>query len=437
MCSLRYFRRLIRANSRSNDLRPIKSQKPMPEKSVTVSPVKEPVIKNTLQVRIESSKGRLVAPRPLNSVNKEAVDCTKNDDARVDVPEPTAANRFTRSLENKQVEAIKTPATQCLPKSPARRLELPKSEVKTTPPTKLLDESVQTETPSVQPVKQESKEPVKTEVTAPKPVIQEKKASLDVSEIKNGDRVILTYPVNNCTVFIRAASQHADYCEVLEKVAEAAKTAPALSKLPSRHDMVIAPYEGEYFRGLVVSAPNEDNISIGFIDFGNQSIVPCNALKKIPEDLENAKRFTTKVILKNVSKDKRTDAVDLLSRYADLHELIVKFDPNAYIKDVEVELFDSKTNKSLNEEVIQFVNAKNKANTVSPEVKQDKQEKQEMQEKQEKQVKQVTAPKENQMFTEEVSVFKLEVEDISLIPSVALFYFLLLCQLMQVLCFRS
>lgn len=141
------------------------------------------------------------------------------------------------------------------------------------------------------------------------------------------------------------------YNDEFVKTVKAAMKADKLID-PEKHDLVLAPFEKDYYRAIVLSSL-ENEVKVAFIDYGNVVGVPKSDIKILPNELTQYRRHAMRVMLKfscDIDEDDSALLLDQLSRWI-YHEFKVNSDNNGEIfKDNSITLlFPGETVKSLNE----------------------------------------------------------------------------------------
>lgn len=178
---------------------------------------------------------------------------------------------------------------------------------------------------------------------------------LITATIPNNSEVFITHVRSHRTVYIRSALTNDDYMKLITEVEEASKTQPRLTVFPGKNDVVMAPFDGIYYRGMVISGDKASGIvKIGFIDFGNSEEVPFSHLKSLPENLQKYGRLVVQVALKDIHDDYESNEKENMCKH--LNELCneavglkVKSDNAEITAKDSVELFDLITNQSISE----------------------------------------------------------------------------------------
>lgn len=119
-----------------------------------------------------------------------------------------------------------------------------------------------------------------------------------------GKTVKITYVVNHRMLFVRPADdkQEVAFVKLLNDTVKCAIDAKTYTSLPSVSSLVLAKFD-YYQRALVLKHLNDTEVAVAFIDFGNIEIRKFSELKIMPTDLQNRKRFATKIQLKNINED--------------------------------------------------------------------------------------------------------------------------------------
>lgn len=156
------------------------------------------------------------------------------------------------------------------------------------------------------------------EPTAPAPA--QNTNGLVSESIPNNSEVFITHVRNHQSVYIRSAITNDEYAKLITEVEEAAKTQPKLSVHPNRQDIVMAPFEGMYYRAMVINSDKASGIvKVGFIDFGNSDEVPFSHMKSLPEELRTHRRLIIMVNLKNLNGEYEPNEVaNMLNHLGDL-----------------------------------------------------------------------------------------------------------------------
>lgn len=125
---------------------------------------------------------------------------------------------------------------------------------------------------------------------------------LQAEPIKNKSPVLITCAVDHRTLFIRPTNpdDNNEYIKILNDVIADARKSEYLRKYPSLGSLVSAPFQKVYYRAMILKMINENELVVGFIDFGNVEVCQFSELKQLSVNLQRRKRFAKKVILRNV-----------------------------------------------------------------------------------------------------------------------------------------
>lgn len=169
---------------------------------------------------------------------------------------------------------------------------------------------------------------------------------------ENNKLVVITNVVSYEIVYLRSfePKDNERYLTFLNDVAEYAKTAQPLDEMPKKDDIVLAEYEGRYYRARVERIENDKPI-VDLLELGCVVATSVDNLKKLREDLQNAS-FVFKASLSGMKQQKmKTDKCLIY-----LYELVEKSVPLKFISKmdgpssgvVQCELIVSETNESVN-----------------------------------------------------------------------------------------
>lgn len=166
-------------------------------------------------------------------------------------------------------------------------------------------------------------------------------------DVKNRSRVVMTYSKDYKFAFIRPVDRSEDFLKFTMKVIKLAKDANYAKELPERDDLILAPFEGNYYRAIVLRNDETENIlKVAFLDFGNIENISRDKIKIVNDDILLAPRFSKRVVLKDITVDQKNKKIDnFMEQLAnDEVELVIKFDDDEAL----VELFDAATKESIN-----------------------------------------------------------------------------------------
>lgn len=175
--------------------------------------------------------------------------------------------------------------------------------------------------------------------------------------------VAITAIVDHKTIFLRSfeTKDNVKYLKYLNDVLESSKTAMPLNQIPKTGDIVLAEFQGAYYRAVVAQV-EEDYVVVAFVEFGNLEKMPLSNLKELRADLKYMKQFIFKAHLPDLNADLKSDQCLVY-----LHDLLADYTPLKFIgkektissKGILCELRVSSTNESVNGMV-------NKLNSIKP-----------------------------------------------------------------------
>lgn len=177
--------------------------------------------------------------------------------------------------------------------------------------------------------------------------------------IENGDIAEITFVPNHFSIFIRPINPkyEADFAQMVVEGNILAKDAPHLQIVPERNDLVLAPFEGAYYRGMVLNADSEI-VEVAFVDFGNTAKVPFSEVKQAPFEVLKYPRYATKCFLKNVEREITESESQAIYSYLKQLEYLkfkVKCDDSPIEAKSMVELIDINDDKIINDEIAKMV----------------------------------------------------------------------------------
>lgn len=190
---------------------------------------------------------------------------------------------------------------------------------------------------------------------ASKPSPPAESTGIDMASVSNGSEVFITHVKSYQAVYIRSAATDNEYSKLVNDIQIASEASPKLTVYPGRNDIVMAPFDGMYYRAMVIKSNRDDGtVKVGFLDFGNADTVLCSRLKALPEELRNHRRLIIWVTVKGMKADITESEQAALEKH--LHELmengkglLIKSDKQEIGQRDEVELYDMITNESLSE----------------------------------------------------------------------------------------
>lgn len=182
--------------------------------------------------------------------------------------------------------------------------------------------------------------------------------AIHAATIPSGSEVWITHVRNHHTVFVRSVTANDAFAKMYQDLQTAAETAPKLKAYPyPKEDTVLAPFDGAYYRGMVLSCnENTGQVRVAYIDFGNSKEVPFSTLKVLPNDLKERPRFAFLLKLKNL-KDQPDDAeikamkdhLDKLAETSTCEKLKVVGDREYIASGDTVEFFEVISNRSVSD----------------------------------------------------------------------------------------
>lgn len=148
---------------------------------------------------------------------------------------------------------------------------------------------------------------------------QPKKKKFQVPSIdfpKMGSRVVITAAADVNIIFIRPVDkENAEmYLKLQNMVQEYAKFADVMPRRPEPGDIVLAPFNSEYCRVMVMHV-SEDKAMVSYIDYGNNGQVAISDIKRLDFKLRGMKRHVFKVALQDVQvKCENVDVIAYLNQ---------------------------------------------------------------------------------------------------------------------------
>lgn len=187
--------------------------------------------------------------------------------------------------------------------------------------------------------------------TSTRPTIDQ----IEVTTIKDGDVIEVTAVLNHHSLYIRSMDFNDEYVKLTQAVIHASATALPITGIPEKNQIVLAPFEGAYYRALILSYDRDlDQMSVAFIDYGNTDWISRKSLKNLSEDLLKHRRQPIRVFLKDVEKDVDDDEKANMKAYLkqlEYNEFKVKSKNPIIATKSTVELIDMKTDKIINKSV--------------------------------------------------------------------------------------
>lgn len=203
--------------------------------------------------------------------------------------------------------------------------------------------------------------------TASSPSAAEKKKShlTDEEEFKqnmprSGNIVTITAITKTNVVFIRSKTYDANisYFNTINTLQAIGKNLKHLTSEPKCGAVVIAKFENQYNRALVLGIKNPNSIAVNFMDYGNLDQLKMDELYEAPKEFVNKPRHAIPVVLKDVPDFYMTQEIRTFM-YAYLNNISVEIrykpeDFNADNRIYAVELIDENTRQNLNKMIIKL-----------------------------------------------------------------------------------
>ncbi|XP_055376524.1 protein vreteno-like [Condylostylus longicornis] len=180
------------------------------------------------------------------------------------------------------------------------------------------------------------------------------------NKIRCGASVVITHVEKSNCVFIRSIEEndHADYVRIINTIASFGAVAKNISNLPVPGDIVLAQYNFEWFRAVVLNSNRDKEILLAYPDIGCTVLKAMPELREFPADLKNLKRLTYCVYLEQVQNavlNKRAEKF-LYSIIEDNVTLKIEqvFKKNNDLFSVELKAID--TNQNINKKLNILIN---------------------------------------------------------------------------------
>lgn len=185
--------------------------------------------------------------------------------------------------------------------------------------------------------------------------------NVEPCELPHGKLVVITSVIDQNTVFVRSFAEKDNdrYLKYLNDVVESSKAAPTLDNMPKIGDIVLAEFEGAYYRALVALIVRDEAV-VAFLEFGNLEKKLISTLKKLRDDLKYEPRFTFKAKLSNegLKTDKCVNYLQQLMQKCVPLKFTQKMEVASPSEDVHFELIVNATSESVNEKVKKLNNIK-------------------------------------------------------------------------------
>lgn len=184
----------------------------------------------------------------------------------------------------------------------------------------------------------------------------------DGDHSSNADKyesVKITFADNCRTIFVRPAEgkDNTDYLSTIKSCRKKADEARSLDAVPTVGLILLAPYEGEFFRAQVTKILPERRIAqVEFIDFGNIERVPFDELKPLDRSMQFRKRIPYEITLAGIDDNAMytESGVKYLKDLSDKLVSLLKLESDH--TDNEYHLIDEQTGESVNEKLAKLLN---------------------------------------------------------------------------------
>lgn len=172
------------------------------------------------------------------------------------------------------------------------------------------------------------------------------------ANFRNGDEVIITHVKTASMVYVRPVSRDHEFLELVKTVSKLAKTSKPLAQLPHRGMLVLAPYKGIYYRGLITNDTSKitdrSEVMVLLVDSGRTTNVSVSLLRTIPEEYTKI-AITRSFQLRGLEGHENNSYVmDCLMSYVGTI-LQLGCDEITNSPRTKVSLFDPRTKQSINE----------------------------------------------------------------------------------------
>ncbi|XP_065363950.1 protein vreteno [Calliphora vicina] len=177
---------------------------------------------------------------------------------------------------------------------------------------------------------------------------------------RSGNIVTITAISKTNVVFIRSKTYDANlsYFNTIDSLQAIGKMLPPLKAMPQCGNMVIAKFENQFNRALVLQVINPEKILIIFVDYGNLEQMTLDDLFEAPEEFVAKPRHAIPVLLKDVPDLHMTQEIRKFM-YTYLHNINVEIrykaeDFREENKIFAVELIDESTQQNLNKMIVKL-----------------------------------------------------------------------------------
>ena len=177
---------------------------------------------------------------------------------------------------------------------------------------------------------------------------------------RSGNIVSITAITKTNVVFIRSKTYDANisYFNTINTLQAIGKNLNHLTSEPKCGNVVIAKFENQYNRALVLSVRNANCIVVNFMDYGNLDQLKMDDLYEAPIEFINQPRHAIPVVLKDVPDIYMTQEIRTFM-YAYLNNIGVeiRYKPEDFMADnriYAVELIDENTQQNLNKMIVKL-----------------------------------------------------------------------------------
>ncbi|KAI8124289.1 Protein vreteno [Lucilia cuprina] len=177
---------------------------------------------------------------------------------------------------------------------------------------------------------------------------------------RSGNIVTITAISKTNVVFIRSKTydDNLSYFNTIDSLQAIGQLLQPLKSLPKCGQMVIAKFENQYNRALVLQAANFEKILIIFVDYGNVEQMKLEDLYEAPEEFVSKPRHAIPVLLKDVPDLHMTQEIRKFM-YTYLHNINVeiRYKPEDFLETNQiysVELIDENTQQNLNKMIVKL-----------------------------------------------------------------------------------
>jgi len=146
-------------------------------------------------------------------------------------------------------------------------------------------------------------------------------------------------------VYIRSIEKSAndEFSLLLQDIFDYASIAQPFTTLPNVGDLVLATQANDTKYRAVIEQVLENGFFVCFIDYGNRTIIQLKDLAPLSVELKLRKRYTFKVILKDVDKKEL------------LNEKAIDYIRNAINNNIQFKLFHENNNNNNNKRIVELL----------------------------------------------------------------------------------